>query len=196
MTLTKTLTAPAPPAQAAPGENVMFALVVTNQGPSTATNVVVADPPVTGLDFVSSDVCAAFPCTLGDLAPNASRTINVTFNIPSDYTGPNLITNTATATSPTPDPVPGNNTGQASVSLGAPIVDLSVTKDNGTTTVVPGNQTTYTIVISNGGPSAGSSASASPTIRRRRSPTSRGRARRSSPTPAASRTGLAPSRPP
>src|SRR5262249_52366287 len=50
VTLAKTLTAPAPPAQAAPGQDVMFALVVTNHGPSTATNVVVTDPPVTGLD--------------------------------------------------------------------------------------------------------------------------------------------------
>src|SRR5262249_60365697 len=109
-------------------------------------------PPVTGLDFVSSDVCAAFPCALGNLAPNTSRTINVTFHVPSNFTGL-LITNVATATSLTPDPLPENNTGQASVSLGAPIADLSVTKDNGTTTVVPGTQTTYTIVVSNNGPS-------------------------------------------
>src|SRR5262245_14361106 len=153
VTLAKTLTAPAPPAQAAPGQDVMFALVVTNHGPSTATNVVVTDPPVTGLDFVSSDVCAAFPCPLGDPAPDATRTINVTFHIPSNYTGPNLITNIATATSLTPDPLPGNNTGQASVSHGAPIADLSVTKDNGAQTAVPGTQTTYTIVVSNNGPS-------------------------------------------
>src|SRR5262249_27975266 len=155
VTLIKTLTSPAPPATAAPGQDVMYTLVVTNQGPSTATGVVVIDPPVTGLDFVSNsgDCSTAFPCMLGDLAPSATRTINITYHIPSNYTGPNLITNVATATSPTPDPLLGNNTGQASVSLGAPIADLSVTKDNGTTTVVPGTQTTYTIVVSNNGPS-------------------------------------------
>ena len=39
------------------------------------------------------------------------------------------------------------------MTLGTDIADLTVTKTNGTMSVVPGTQTTYTIVVSNDGPS-------------------------------------------
>ena len=60
-----------------------------NQGPSTATNVMVTDPAPAGLTFVSNsgNCITAFPCVLGDLAPGQSRTFTTTFNIPSGYAG-------------------------------------------------------------------------------------------------------------
>src|SRR5262249_11874267 len=95
----------------------------------------------------------AFPCTLGTLAPGAIATITSLFHIPSNYAGPDPVLNVVTASSATPDPVPANNTGQASASLSGRLAALTVTKDDGTTAVVPGNQVTYTITVSNGGPS-------------------------------------------
>ena len=95
----------------------------------------------------------AFPCTLGALAPGATATITSVFHIPSSYAGPDPVQNTAAVSSGTPDPVPANNTSNASATLSARLATLTVTKDDGTTSVVPGNQTTYTITVHNGGPS-------------------------------------------
>src|SRR5262249_34552184 len=46
-----------------------------------------------------------------------------------------------------------NNTATAAVSLNAPVAALAVTKDDGKTIVVAGTSTTYTITITNNGPS-------------------------------------------
>ena len=55
----------------------------------------------------------------------------VTYSVPTGYTTPDPIVNTVTVTSSTPDPVPGNNTNTAQVSVQAPIINLTVTKDDG-----------------------------------------------------------------
>src|SRR5262249_27280332 len=137
------------------GTDITFTTVVNNVGPSTAAGVVVDDPTPTGLTFTSNTgACTtAFPCTLGTLAPGAMATITSLFHIPSNYAGPDPVLNTVTASSATPDPVPANNTGQASASLSGRLAALTVTETDSTTTVVPGNQATYTITVTNGGPS-------------------------------------------
>jgi uncharacterized repeat protein (TIGR01451 family) len=137
------------------GTDITFTTVVNNVGPSTAVGVVVDDPTPTGLTFTSnSGAClTAFPCTLGVLAPGATATITSVFHIPSGYAGPDPIQNTATTSSGTPDPAPANNAATASASLSGRVANLTVTKNDGTTTVVPGHQTTYTITVSNSGPS-------------------------------------------
>jgi uncharacterized repeat protein (TIGR01451 family) len=58
------------------------------------------------------------------------------------------------------DPNPGNNSATDSDTL-TPEADLAITKTNGVTSVVPGTPTTYTIVVSNAGPSAVTGASVS-----------------------------------
>ena len=77
----------------------------------------------------------------------------VTFRVPPSYTTPDPIENVATVSVTTPDPTPANNIAIARTSLAAPVADLSITKTNGATTIVPGTTTTYTIVVSNAGPS-------------------------------------------
>ena len=93
------------PANAVAGTNVVYTITVTNAGPSDAAGVTVADPTPPGLTFVSNagDCTTAFPCNLGTLPPAATRTITATFAIPSGYTTPDPIANTATVSSPTPD---------------------------------------------------------------------------------------------
>src|SRR5262249_46432770 len=141
------------PAMVTAGNPATFTIVVTNAGPSTATGVVITDPPPAGLAFGTiTGACAAFPCTVPSLAPGASAIITATVSVPAPYSGPDPIVNIATASSATLDPDAANNIGQASVSVLAPIADLTVTKSNGATSVVPGSQTTYTITVSNQGP--------------------------------------------
>src|SRR5262249_61002325 len=77
------------------------------------------------------------------LAPVAAR---------ASYRGPDPIVNAATASCATTDPDPANNVGQVSVSVMAPVADLTVGKSDGVTSVVPGSRTTYTITVTNGGP--------------------------------------------
>src|SRR5204863_2052577 len=50
------------------------------------------------------------------------------------------------------DPTPGNNSASDTDSL-TPQADLSITKDDGVLAAIPGTSTTYTIVVSNAGPS-------------------------------------------
>ena len=104
------------PANSTVGQNVTFTIVVTNNGPNTATATMLTDPTPVGLQFVSNsgDCVTAFPCALGDLAVGASRTIQATFLIPVGYSGPSTIMNTATVTSSSTDPTPGDTSSSAS----------------------------------------------------------------------------------
>ena len=139
-----------------PPGTVTFTLGVTNAGPSTAQNVIFDDPRPPGLGLPSHDgTCVpanTFPCSVGSLDPGASKSFMVTYSVPAGYTTPDPIVNTVTVTSIPPDPVPRNNTNTANVSVLAPIINLTLTKDDGHTTLMPGNQTTYTMTVTNTGP--------------------------------------------
>lgn len=144
------------PATAIPGgANVVFTTVVTNNGPSDAQAVSVADPAPAGLTFVTNaGACAtAFPCSLGPLAAGATSTITSTYSIPSGYPAPAPIVNTATVSSPTPDPTPGNNTSTATVLVPNGVADVAVTKTVSNPAPAVGTNVTFTITVSDLGPS-------------------------------------------
>ena len=150
------------PAQATAGGTLTYAITVTNAGPSDAVAVTLADPTPTGLTFVSGGgSCASYPCALGTIPAGGTIVANpaVTFAIPPGYTTPDPIVNTATVSSATtPDPATGNNSATAMSAIAAPVTDLGITKTNGIATVVPGSTTTYTITVTNAGPSNASGA--------------------------------------
>ncbi len=155
------------PLTAVAGTNLVYTITVTNAGPSDATSVTVADPTPPGLTFVANaeDCTTAFPCNLGTLPRAATRTIMATFAVPSGYTTPNPIANTATVSSPTPDTAAGNNSATTNTPVGAPVTDLHITKTNGVDGVVAGQATTYTITITNPlGPSDASGATVTDTF--------------------------------
>ena len=137
------------PANAVAGTNIVYTITVTNAGPSDAVGVTVADPTPPGLTFVSNagDCTTAFPCTLGTLPPAATRTITATFAVPSGYTTPNPIANTATVSSLTPPAVSASAT--TNTPLAVPLTDLHITKTNGVDGVIAGRPTTYTITVTN-----------------------------------------------
>ncbi|ANB18193.1 Hypothetical protein I596_2181 [Dokdonella koreensis DS-123] len=153
------------PATVTPGDAVVYTIVVTNQGPSEATNVVVADATPAGLVFVSNaGACTTtYPCSLGTLASGASRTITTTYTVPADYSGANPIVNTAIGSSDTPDPNPGNNQGSAQTGVGPGNADLAITK-TGPAAVASGGAISYTLLIVNNGPSPANGASYSDTV--------------------------------
>jgi len=134
------------------GQSIQYTLVVANAGPSTATNVQVTDTPTNlTITNVTGGGCAALPCTIASLASGANVTITVTATIGAAGSFDNI----ATATGAESDPAPGNNTDSTgNGSNVAPSADLSVVKT--LTTAGPfsnGQSVTYTLFVSNAGPS-------------------------------------------
>ncbi|MDH5233795.1 MAG: hypothetical protein OEW77_02475 [Gemmatimonadota bacterium] len=143
------------PATIVPGTNVVYTITVSNAGPSNAASVSVSDPTPAGLAFLSNagDCTSTFPCALGTVPPGATRTITTTYAVPSTYAGADPVVNTATVSSPTSDPQPSNNSAAASAPVGR-TADLAITKTDGVTSVNQGGAVTYTLVVTNAGPSA------------------------------------------
>ncbi|WP_395376983.1 DUF11 domain-containing protein [Marinicella sp. W31] len=101
--MSKTLITAAPYSN---GQVVDYTVVVTNNGPDAASNIVITDTPANlTLATVSSPNCAAFPCTVPALAVGASETINVTATIGSS----NFFSNGAAASGDEFDPDTSNN---------------------------------------------------------------------------------------
>jgi uncharacterized repeat protein (TIGR01451 family) len=133
-------------------QTVQYLLAIGNAGPSPATNVTISDTP-SNLTIVSvSGACSALPCTIPSLASGATATITVTATI----AGPGAFDNSATVTSDLPDPDPSDNTDNAGNGASAqPTADLSVVKTRTSASpAVAGSSVTYTIVVTNAGPSA------------------------------------------
>lgn len=111
------------------GESLVFTIRVENRGPNTAFNARLTDPTPPGLIFVSTaGACTGpFPCALGNLTNGAVRTLTVTYLVPTDYAGPDMIVNTVNASSDSVDPTPGDSSSSSSVLVtGQP--NLALTK--------------------------------------------------------------------
>ncbi|GAA5107345.1 hypothetical protein GCM10023339_05250 [Alloalcanivorax gelatiniphagus] len=153
------ITMTADPTRPVPGEPVTYTIVVTNNGPSVARAVTVEDPVPGALTNIRATAdrtpnpCSVtdgvVDCALGDLAPGATVTITVVGDLPPGFTGD--LVNTATVDSPT-DTQPGNNTATVSGSTD-PQADVTITKSLSPTSPVPGQDVTWTLVVTNNGPS-------------------------------------------
>jgi uncharacterized repeat protein (TIGR01451 family) len=139
------------PADAIAGTPVTYTITVTNTGPSDAVNVTVDDPTPFGFAFDSATApcTGGFPCDLGTMAPNEVISIDVTFDIEASTLGD--VTNTATVSTSTADPNSNNDASSVTTSVSGE-ADLAATK-TGPATAVAGTQVTYTITVSNNGPS-------------------------------------------
>ena len=135
-----------------------YTIKVSNAGPSDAQSVALTDTWPTGFAqgtiTPSQGTCSVgpnFTCSLGTIAAGASATVTVSFTVPAS-TGAGPQTNSVTVTSPT-DSTPGNNTASDTDTVET-VADVSITKDDGQTTVIAGSGGgTYTIKVSNAGPS-------------------------------------------
>ena len=112
------------------GSDVKYTLHVRNDGPDTATNVVVVDDLPAGTAFKSADpsqgtcsrVGGTLTCTLGDLSNGSTAMIAIVVTAPS-VTSPATITNSATVTADEDDPAPGNNAASETTTVTAPQTD-------------------------------------------------------------------------
>ena len=153
VSMVKTLIAPA---GFHAGQSIQYSLLVSNGGPSTATNIQVTDTPTNLIiTNVSGGGCVALPCTIPSLANGASTTITVTATI----VAAGAFDNSATATGTESDPNPGNNTDNVGNNGSAvPAADVSLVKT--LLTAGPfsvGQSIQYSLVVANAGPSTATS---------------------------------------
>src|SRR5947209_17923169 len=127
------LTKTAPPDPVSVGSNLTYTITVTNNGPDSATGVMVSDPLPPNATFVSDTPSqgsctgtSIVVCNLGTLANAARATITIVVRPTSAGT----ITNTASVTANDVDPNPANNTATQVTTVSGPRVTLSTTSLN------------------------------------------------------------------
>jgi uncharacterized repeat protein (TIGR01451 family) len=133
------------------GQSIIYTVTITNAGPSSAAGVSVADLTPTGLTFVSnSGGCTTpYPCAIGTMTNGQSVTITSTYATSSGAAG-TTVTNSATVSAVTVDPVPTGNTATVTTTINGS-ADLAITKSSPAAS--PGFPFTYTITVTNNGPS-------------------------------------------
>ncbi len=155
------------------GAFLTYTLQVTNNGPSTAADVVVTDSLDANTTYISdTGGCSEFPvgtltCSLGSLASGASTSFDVTVHV--DGTAPTAgvlavspcdgsedLCNNASVTSSTADPDPSDNTTDEPTNVVPAVTsaDLALDKTDGTDPVNAGSTLTYTLAVTNAGPDA------------------------------------------
>lgn len=140
------------------GENVTYTLTARNDGPSDARDVVLTDPLDPQTTYVSATVDGE-PCTfdgttvlcpVGTLAPGATATATVTVTLAPAANA--VVQNTAVVTTTTSDRDPSDNAD----SIGfRPVVeaDVAVVKTASQPAVEAGDPISFTLTVSNVGPS-------------------------------------------
>ena len=141
------------------GQTVTYDIQFGNHGTQDATGVVIADVLPAGVTFVScSDSCVSTGAptivwNIGDLDVGEVHTYQLTVDIDAPVAAPtrHFVNNVSIADDGTngPDLDPTDNDGTDDDTTG---IDLAVTKTDGVTTVVPGTAVSYTITVTNNGP--------------------------------------------
>jgi uncharacterized repeat protein (TIGR01451 family)/gliding motility-associated-like protein len=138
------------------GENITYTIRISNNGPSSASNVTVADVLPSGLTLVSSTATSGSWLTpvwsVGTLANGGSAELTLTAKVGAGIAQGTVLSNTAVVSTSTTDPVAENNSATEVTSV-ASDVNLVVTKSGSPDPVLAGENITYTIEVTNTGPS-------------------------------------------
>jgi uncharacterized repeat protein (TIGR01451 family) len=161
---------------AVPGTPATYTIVARNNSATLTVNgAVVTDTFPAGFTAVtwSCAPSAGSSCNGGGGTGNIARAVNLLPGGTATFTAAGTIVpgatgtlvNTATVAVPAGigDPTPANNTATDTDTL-TPTGDLSVTKTDGQASEVPGTPVTYTIVVTNPGPSTLSAVSVADTF--------------------------------
>jgi uncharacterized repeat protein (TIGR01451 family) len=144
-----------------PGTVAVYSLSYSNVGTQAATGVVITDTVPAGATFNAGAStagwwCAGSTCTfaVGSVAVGESGTVLFAVDIDAASTG--ALANTASITDDGAngaDLTPGDDAATDSATLG-PKADVSITKSDASDPVAAGAQLTYTLTVTNAGPSA------------------------------------------
>ncbi|MEG4397321.1 DUF4347 domain-containing protein, partial [Microcoleus sp. BROC3] len=157
------------PVFAAPGSTITYTITSTNNGTSSAADVLIQDQLPANLEFLNAGDSAGdgvydatrqtvtWP-TIPTLASGASTTRSITARVSAMTAIGTTITNTAFSNSSTYDPNPANNNGsllisQAPTTIVDALADVVTTKTKiGSPTETVGRTVSYTISTVNNGP--------------------------------------------
>jgi len=147
------------------GQNFTYTIQLTNNGPSDSSGWSVVDTLPTGMTYVSgpadvditvqSNTPGAGQVTFSsntDLAASGMRSFEIVVLVAADVAHGTTLQNTATVTGQDPDPDLENNTDTEDTPV-LVVTDIQIIKTSGMPSVVPGGPVTYTIVVTNAGPS-------------------------------------------
>ena len=131
------------------GDIIIWSVIVINNGPDAAVNVVVSDVLPAGLIFIDSDGDYADNVwNIGDLNNNETVVLNIRTMV--NVTDA-VVTNVANVTSDTPDIDLTNNNDSATVNV-PPMADLELIKVVSNTNPYNGDEIIWTITVINNGP--------------------------------------------
>jgi uncharacterized repeat protein (TIGR01451 family) len=162
------------PANVTAGNDITYTITATNAGPSDATSVFVTDALPFATTFVSftqnsgpTFACTTPPvggtgsvsCTRATFAAGATATFTFVVQAVPFAQNNTSIGNTANIDSPTPDPNPANDSSSTNTNVTS-IADVGGTK-SGPPAVDAGGDITYTVTITNAGPSDAADATIS-----------------------------------
>ncbi len=146
-----------------PGTTNTYTVTVSNNGPSDAPGSTVTYPFPTGVtgSWTATYAGGATGTASGtgaisetaNIPSGGTITYTITANVASNVTAA-LLTTTATVAvaSGIVDPTPANNSATDNDTF-APQADLAITNSDGKATYTPGTTNTYTVTVSNNGPS-------------------------------------------
>ncbi|EED31197.1 conserved repeat domain protein [gamma proteobacterium NOR5-3] len=157
-----------------PGGVAIYEMVVSNAGPSDALDVTVTDPLPAGTTLTGPVTCTAagtatcgsastgglgdvtFTLTGSTIAAGAGNTL--TLSVPVAF-APSLVAASLVNTVTVTDPGDPDGAQASDINLRASVIDLLASKDDGVDTYTPGGTSTYTIEVTNAGPSDAQSVS-------------------------------------
>lgn len=166
-----TVTKNASPASVPAGQDLTYVIATPNNGPSRAENVTIIDTLPLDVTFVSATPsagsCSVTPganvtttgvnrtitCNLGSVNNGAQSTVTVVVR-PNTATRGITITNDVTVSTSTTETDTGNNSASAIANVTVPSLDLVLNKVDSVDPLAVGDNTIYTITVSNSGPSA------------------------------------------
>ena len=148
-----------------PGAQVLYELLVTNNGTQPAPGVTLTDTLPDGLTLApgtpqdpnpdpSQGNCNGSVCELGTISPGEDVTVEVTALTgiaPDTYVTAAELVNRAEVTGAGIDVDPTNNSAEASIQT-LPVADIVVTKEYSPEQPVAGGPVTYTVTVRNDGP--------------------------------------------
>jgi len=151
-----------------PGRDITYTQLVTNNGPSTATNVTVSQVVPPNTTFRSLSVPPGWSCTTPPIGGTGSITCSVpsfglgdvanfglVVNVNSTAPAGSVIRDTVSVSSTTFDPNPSNNSSSADTQVVAPSeADLFVSTSDSPDPVQAGAVLSYAQRVGNNGPSA------------------------------------------